>query len=184
MKQEVQEWFDVWWKNLPKHHFTSNNKGSRAECVKEIEKLNPDNELRNHIDWYTRELTLRTAKMKSANIKVAGWKHAVRLIRYRFFEDDLPSVASEKERVAASLCQCGNKTGWKDLCWDCYDKINPNQAIIGADELKQRFIDNGLFHDETKAERTERCRQFAVPRLRAILGGGRQANGVGEVHGK
>ena len=61
------EWFEKWWAGLPKHNLTSQNKGSKAECRIEIKKLKPDDKLRDHIDWYTRERTYRYAKMKNTH---------------------------------------------------------------------------------------------------------------------
>ena len=113
----TKDWFEQWWRELPKHHFTSNNKGSKAECLREIEKLAPDEKLREHITWYFKELTLRTAKLKSKDIKVAGWRHAVRLVRYKCWEDDLPSIANEIEKVAAAKCQCGSDVNILDKCY-------------------------------------------------------------------
>ena len=164
----VEEWFDRWWQDLPKHHFTSQNKGSKAECRKEVLKLAPDEELRDKIDWYTRELTLRTAKMKSMDIKVAGWKHAVRLIRYRFFEDDLPSISTAREKVVSSKCACGADTYIVDKCWACHD-LTDKAVAERKQMLKDTFIKNGLLHDESKEERTKRCREFAVPRMARLL---------------
>ena len=176
----LEDWFSKWWQDLPKHHFTSQNKGSRAECLKEVQKLNPDEELRDHIDWFTRERALRCAKMKSKDIKIAGWKHAVRLIKYRFWDDDLESISTEREKVASSKCSCGADTVIVNRCGKCHDAQSADnktrQALI-RDNLKSIGMDK--HGDETNQEYFARCREHTVPRLarlraqRGMAGNGR-----------
>ena len=152
----LEDWFEKWWFSLPKHHFTSNNKGSKARCLQEVKKLNPDQELRDKIDWYTRELTLRTTRIKQEGMRVAGWKHAERLIRYTFWIDELPSVSDSREKVESSMCSCGKKTQITNQCWDCYEKDHPRSDF----NLRGEFIRLGLMHNESTTERKERCRDW------------------------
>ena len=162
----TKEWFDKWWAELPKHHFTSQNKGSRAECLREIEKLAPDEKLRAHISWFTSELALRTAKMKSKDIKVAGWRHAVRLIRYRFFEDDLPSIATEQAKIESTKCECGNDATIENTCWSCRESTDP-QHKAHMQYLYDTLVSQGLGVNEfpTKADWITACKERTIPRL-------------------
>lgn len=184
MNKEQKSWAEKWWRDLPKHHFTSFNKGSKAECMKEIEKLNPDQKLMEHIDWYTRELTLRTARLKSAGIKVAGWKHAVRLIKYRFFEDDLVNVESEKKVKAdgenCRLCDRPMKYGAVPahlkylypndlrLCEYHYEKA------VGRGNMERNraaLKNEGLYYDQfaTAKECIAACKERVLPRLKTAV---------------
>ena len=173
--------FELFWQTYPLDLCT--RRGSKAKAKVIFDKLQED--MQKQVTINLRELMRADRALKKAGQFVARWPMDTTWLNGERWHDIDDLKPSEARAVGAKTCQfCDQPTGWKNLCWDHYDEFNPNQAIIGADELKQRFIDNGLFHDETKAERTERCRQFAVPRLRAILGGGRQTNGVGEVHGK
>ena len=166
---DTETWFEQWWRELPKRHFTSQNKGSKAECRREIEKLAPDEKLREHISWYTKELALRTAKMKSKDIKVAGWRHAVRLIRYRFYEDDLPSVATQKEQIAATKCQCGNDVTITDKCWSCHESTDP-QHKAHMQKLYDNLVSQGLGINKfpNKAAWIQACREKTIPRLQKL----------------
>jgi hypothetical protein len=166
MSSELQSWFDQWWIDLPKKHFTSQNKGNRAECWSEVQKLAPDEKLREHISWYTRELTLRTAKMKSKDIKVSGWRHAVRLIRYRFFEDDLPSISNEIEKVAATKCECGKDATIQNKCWGCHESTDP-QHKTHMHWLYDTLVEQGLGIKEfpDKAAWIQACKERTIPRL-------------------
>ena len=158
MSADIESWFSRWWQDLPKHHFTSQNKGSRAECLKEVQKLAPDEELRDKIDWYTRELALRTAKMKSKDIKVAGFKHACRLIKYKFWDDDLPSISTERDKVAAKRCsKCDADATWQNLCWKHYDELHADKCVFSGEYMKERFIADGNLHKESKRDRAARC---------------------------
>ena len=166
---DTETWFEQWWKDLPKHHFTSGNKGSKAKCLIEIEKLAPDEKLREHITWYTKELALRTAKLKSKDIKVAGFRHAERLIKYRFFEDDLPSVATEREKIVSDKCtgvNCNNDATITDKCWQCHESTDPQHKThmrMLYDNLVQQGLGIKEFPD--KAAWIQACREKTIPRL-------------------
>ena len=163
MTEDTGIWFEQWWNELPKHHFTSYNKGSKAECLKEIEKLDPNEKLRAHITWYTKELALRTAKMKSRNIKVAGWRHAVRLIRYRFYEDDLPSIVTEQAKIASTKCQCGRDTEIVNQCWDCYQKTSVEYKKH-RQHLANKAVEIGTMirEGERREDWHARCKDFCI----------------------
>ena len=160
---DTKTWFETWWKELPKHHFTSQNKGSRAECLREIEKLAPDEKLREHITWYTKELTLRTAKMKSKDIRVAGFKHACRLIKYAFWEDDLPSIATEQAKIAADKCECGHDATILNKCWKCFNKTSKAHK-----EHRQWLADQAvkigtmIREGESREAWYARCKDFCI----------------------
>lgn len=189
-REIILQWFENWWRDLPKHHFTSMNKGSKRQCSDEVLKLKPNEELRQHIDWYTRELTLRTARMKSAGIRVAGWKHACRLIKNAFWEDDLPNplaektAANAKEACCVSGCEEAVKYGsvpdhlrgvYKSdlrLCEEHYEaQIGKQNTELNRQALKNK----GLWHDkfDTREAWYAACRADSVPRLKKALLGSR-----------
>ena len=167
MTSDTSAWFEQWWIELPKHHFTSHNKGSKAECLKEIEKLDPDEKLMEHITWFTRERALRTAKLKQKNIKVAGWKHAVRLVKYRFWDDDLESVATEQAKIAATQCsECENDATIQGKCWSCRESTDP-QYQDHMQWLYDTLVSQGLGVNEfpDKAAWITACKERTIHRL-------------------
>ena len=157
MTKELDEWFEFWWKSLPSRHFTSQNKGSKAEAKMEIGKLNPDTELREKIMWYTKERALRYAKM-GRDHKLPGWRHAVRLVRYRFWDDELPNAGdTETKRENVQFCECKAPATHLNKCERCHfgesDKerdrmLYANLVGIGLAKLKS----------ETKNEYANRCK--------------------------
>jgi len=169
----LEDWFEKWWFSLPKHHFTSNNKGSKAECWIEVKKLAPDQELRGKIEWYTRELTLRTTRLKQAGMKVAGWKHAVRLVKYSFWINDLPSVSDAKEKAEATKCSCGADVAIAHKCSRCYQATSQDhkdrmQSLY--DELKRIGLGKG--ENESKADWIARCKDFALENMGGAINKG------------
>lgn len=116
------KWFLAWWGILPTHLFTSRTKGSREEAWKEWKKLNPDRELCATIGEYTKKREKHWQAEIDRNVKMTSWKHAVRLLRYRFWEDDeILESGHKRERGAMDLCACGNEiTHASGTCWTCY----------------------------------------------------------------
>lgn len=159
---ELETWFEKWWKDLPKHHFTSTNKGSRAECLAEVKKLNPDKELQDKITWYTRERTLRYAKMRDSHT-LPGWKHACRLIKYRFWEDDLPNSGDSDAQRVSNACACGKPTEILDKCGECYDKTSQHYAKQ-KELLREGWKKTGIPKCATAAEQAIACRDWLLKR--------------------
>ena len=80
------------------------------------------------------------------------------------------------------LCNCGNRLQVANECWICYDKRT------GAKQARDKLLNDNLAaiglarrEGESKHDHATRCKQYTLPRLKRILGGGRQANGVVEV---
>ena len=147
--------FDIWWQTLDPHLHTSNSKGSKALAKQAWDKLSPDEKLVEHILWYTREKLRQDRKLKSQGSFVGNWPHAVRLIKNRFWEDEL--LQSEQiEKLPKSKCKCGKKAEIGNLCGICYDKkvTDPWKAIRKAEAERLDLVRG------TKRETIERCKSF------------------------
>jgi len=119
-------WFIAWWQLLPTRLFTSKTKGSREEAWTQWKKLNPDRDLTAIIGAYTKKREKHWQSEIDRGVKMVSWKHAVRLLRYRFWEDDEQFTSSAKrERGALDLCGCGNQVDHLNKCWRCFDAAKP-----------------------------------------------------------
>ena len=165
----LEDWFEKWWMMLPKRHFTSQNKGSKREAWLELKKLGPDEALREKIMWHTTEMTRRTDKMRKMDAKVAPWKHAVRLLRYRFWDDELPAISEEREKAESRKCDCGRPVAVVDLCNACYDKTRPDPF---ARERRSAGERHGTLRQsgEPKQAYNARCRAWCKSNARRVLG--------------
>lgn len=155
---ELRDWFESWWLTLPKELFTSQSKGSKAEAWIQVEKLAPDKELQEKIMWYTRERMLRDRKRRRQDIKIAPWKHAVRLIRHRFWEDELPDTRPDQNQAELTKCACGQPANIGRVCWDCYEKINgdPWKATRKAELVRLGLAKPG----QDRKQVIESCKQY------------------------
>jgi len=152
--------FESWWQSLDKRLHTSNNKGSKAEARNEWDKLKPDEDLVRRIMSYTAEKKRQDWKIIKAGGKTSPWKHAVRLIRYRFWEDELPSTMGELQKLEKSRCACGNEAKWKNLCWQCYDKAH-RETDWRCTARKARLSELGLVQaGMSKGDVIESCRTW------------------------
>ena len=180
MKEEITEWFNATFWPLYPSDLAHGKKGPKSVALKSMLKIAPDEDMRQDIINKLRVLVRSAKTEKRCGKEPDRWPFASTWInqeRWTAVEDmKMPSTITDKR--VCSTDGCNRPVGWKTLCWSCYDDQNPNQAIVTAEDLKNRFIENGLFHDESKADRTKRCKEFAVPRIRA-LAGGRQGNRVG-----
>ena len=127
IESQQGKWFLAWWGILPTHLFTSKNRGSREEAWKEWKKLSPDRELCSIIGEYTKKRHKHWQDEIDRNVKMTSWKHAVRLLRYRFWEDDeILESKPKRERGGLDKCGCGNDVEHASgQCWACYDARPP-----------------------------------------------------------
>jgi hypothetical protein len=123
------KWFLAWWGILPTHLFTGNSKGSRQEAWLEWKKLSPDRDLCKKIGEYTKEREQAWNQLKSTGDTVPKWKQAVRLLKYQFWQDELPKLKYKRSPGAANLCKCGSEVehGGYGCCWRCYDNLHGNK---------------------------------------------------------
>ena len=120
--------FEEFWNYLPKDLM---NKGSKAEARKEWEKLKPDAETCINMKKFIDVKAQVDRKRKNNQEFVPNWRHGCRLLKFRFWEDDLPEVKHERARGALDMCQCGSPIdhGGYKCCWKCYDlKFGNTQA--------------------------------------------------------
>ena len=122
----LEDWFNTWWITLDSKLFTSKSKGSRAKAKELWDKLNPDKELFDKIMWFTREKMRQDRKLIADGVFVAPWKHAERLIRHRFWEDELLQSEDINQLKEGVQCACGQKAQWGKICWKCYGKTHPD----------------------------------------------------------
>jgi hypothetical protein len=157
--------FSLFWETYPKD--LCNRPGSRQEAEKSWNKIGSD--IQAQIIVNMRELMRVDRKVRKTG---AGrpewvWPMATTWLNQARWQDiesikqtaDMPTDARE--------CDCGNIAAHKGKCWACYDENNPANDLRMAN-LKDIFIKNGLLHEETRAERTERCKDFL--RQRGYLG--------------
>ena len=124
-EQESQQgkWFLAWWAILPAYLFTGKSKGSREEAWLEWKKLSPDRELCKTIGEYTKEREKVWKELSGGDKHMPPWKQAVRLLKYRFWDDEMPKTKYKRSPGAAGLCKCGNPIdhGGYGICWKCYE---------------------------------------------------------------
>jgi hypothetical protein len=121
----MPELFDQYWKSLPTDLFTSQCKGSKAQARTEWDKLKPDKALFDIIMEHTKAKESVDRDQRRQNKFVTPWKHVCRLLKYKYYEDDLPKV-KKNHACAPNKCRCGcggkvDHAGY-GLTWACYDK--------------------------------------------------------------
>jgi len=47
-----------------------------------------------------------------------------RLLKYRFFDDELPDTRPEQQESVVAVCECGSVAQINKSCWSCYDQRN------------------------------------------------------------
>ena len=118
------KWFLAWWAILPAYLFTGKSEGSREEAWLEWKKLNPDRELCKEIGEYTKERERIWKELSGGDQRMPPWKQAVRLLKYSFWDDDLPQTRYKRNPGALGGCkECGKPIEHSStfLCWGCYD---------------------------------------------------------------
>ena len=123
--------------------------------------------------WFTREKLRQDRKLKSQGAFVAVWPHAVRLIRYKFWEDEL--LQSEQiEKLPRSKCKCGERAEIGNQCGNCFDKTHkdPWLELRKAEAFRQDLVRS------TKSETIARCKQFLreTGMLGKVLDGGKKVS--------
>ncbi len=83
------EKFDLFWKSLVEWQGA---KGTKREALTEFEKINPDDDLlKIMIDGYQRQVE-HSKRLKSLGQFSANFKHVCRWVRYREWENEIPSL--------------------------------------------------------------------------------------------
>lgn len=120
----MSDLFEEYWRSLPVDLFTSQSKGSKAQARTEWVKLKVDANLYKVIIDYTKEKESIDRERRRTGDFVSPWKHVCRLLKYRYFEDDLPKTRYKKNPGAKDLCGCGEPIEHSSTftCWDCYTK--------------------------------------------------------------
>jgi hypothetical protein len=155
------EQFEVFWQTYPAD--LCNRKGSRQEAEKKWNKI--DAEIQSQIIINMRELMRVDRKVKKSGAGRAEWvwPMATTWLNQARWNDIQDIKQSADMPTDSRKCECGNNADHKSQCWDCYSKDRPDN-----NGLKDIFIKNGLLHEESKAERTKRCKDFL--RQRGYLG--------------
>jgi len=145
--------FTIFWETYPKD--LCNRAGSKQEAQKKWDKI--DKSLHEQIVVNMRELMRvdRKVKKSGANRPEWVWPMATTWLNQARWEDIESIKQSHEMPTDVRKCSCGHPAEITDKCWNCYDK---NQMDKWG--LKDEFIKNGLLHRESKAERTERCKEF------------------------
>ena len=165
--EEITEWFNKEWWPLYPNDLSHGKKGPKTVALKSMLKLNPDDEMRQSIINKMRVLIRAGKTEKRCGKDPDRWPFASTWInqeRWNGVEDmAMPSTITD-----ARKCACGADTDIVNQCWSCHDRTD--KAVTARKQmLKDKFIENGLLHDESKAERTKRCREFAVPKMARLL---------------
>ena len=179
----ITEWFNTTWWPLYPSDLSHGKKGPKTVALKAMLKLNPSEDMMQDILNKMRVLIRAAKTEKRCGKEPDRWPFASTFInqeRWSAIEDmKMPSTITDKRKC--SVDGCNNDVGWKTICWKHYDELHADKCLVTKTDLRDNFIAEGLFHDESKTERTKRCREFTVPRLRHLLEASRQANGLGKV---
>lgn len=161
----MEDSFEIWWMTLDKNLHTSRNKGSKQEARLEWGKLKPDEKLIEKIMWYTREKIRQDRGIVKRGGKICYWKHAVRLLRYKFWEDGLMDSAEISEVVNVDKCACGQAAQIGKECFSCYDDRTGEKGRRDA-LLKDHLINLDLWKkpDESRQDWNARCKAFVTSR--------------------
>ena len=164
-QQELKAWFERWWSRLPTPLFTSKNKGNKKRCYKQVEDLNPDQELRDKIDTYTQEKSRAWKKLIADGVRVDPWQHAERMIKNEFWDDDLPCISEAKQTGIISTIAC-DETGCVELRHGpAYTKCSVHQALSISEQngdtqlLRDKYKQLKL-HKLTPADMVKRCKKL------------------------
>ena len=143
--------FSVFWETFPAD--LCNRKGSRQDAEKKWNKI--DATTQDQIIINMRELMRVDSKVKKSG---AGrpewvWPMATTWLNQARWEDIESIKQSADTPENRQKCGCGEPAQITNKCWDCYKSEEKY-------DLKEIFIKNELLHNESKAERTERCKEF------------------------
>ena len=90
-KADLDEKFNEFWKGLDQWH---GKKGNKQEALREFKKINPSDELINKMISGYQDQVRYSDKLKSLNQFSELFKHVCRWLKYRGWEDDVPSLDS------------------------------------------------------------------------------------------
>ena len=140
--------FSTFWETYPKD--LCNRAGSKQEAQKVWDKITEDKE---QIIVNIRELMRVDRKVKKTSTNKSDWiwPMAVTWLRQARWQDIESIKQTADMPLDVKTCSCSKPVQIVNQCWDCYGYTN-------RWGLKDEFIKNGLLHDESKAERTERCK--------------------------
>ena len=115
--------FEDFWKSIPRD---MGPKGSKFEANKEWDKLKPDEELCKTIAKFMVDKAEIDRAKRNQDQFVPNWKHTCRLLKTRFWMDDLEKPKGVREQGALKNCsKCRDKpidhSGY-GLCFKCYDR--------------------------------------------------------------
>ena len=114
--------FEEFWKSIPRD---MGPKGSKFEANKEWDKLKPDTDLCKVIAEYMVQKADIDRQKRNQGVFVANWKHTVRLLKQRFWMDELELPKYKREPGAMKNCNdCHSKAvdhAGYGICWACYD---------------------------------------------------------------
>ena len=161
---EEKDMFEQFWKTYPID--LCSRRGSKPKAKKIFDSI--DEEMKKQIIVNMRELMRVDRAVKKAGDFVSRWPMVTTWLNGERWEDICDIKQSHQMPVDRRKCSCGADTEIVDKCWACHDLVDP--AVAKRKQiLKDKFIENGLFHDESKEDRTKRCREFAVPKMARLL---------------
>jgi len=145
--------FNTFWQTYPSD--LCNRPGSKQEAQKKWDKI--DKSLHEQIITNMRELMRVDRKVKKSG---AGrpewvWPMATTWLNQARWQDIESIKQSHDMPVDKTMCSCGQPAEITSKCWACHDKSQPDKW-----GLKDEFIKNGLLFQESKQERTERCKDY------------------------
>ena len=148
----VEKWFnEVFWPLYP-NDLARGKKGPKTVALKSMIKLAPDEDKRNDIIGKLRVL-IRSARLeKKVGQDPDRWPFASTWINQERW-DSVEDMAQPSSIVDKRQCTCGKPVEIKNQCWECHGY--PNRW-----NLKDEFIKNGLLFQESKQERTQRCKDY------------------------
>ena len=153
--------FTQFWSAYPKD-LCHKRKGGLPVARTSWEKMKNDagvvmnDDEKQHVLICMREMMRYDRGLLKRGEKVDRWPHASTFLnqeRWRGIEDIRPG---DNHGNRPDMCACGAPTGITNQCWDCYKRDNPGNDF----DLKGEFIKNELMHNESTAERKERCKDW------------------------
>ena len=145
------ETFDIFWQTYPND--LCNRKGSRKVAEEKYNKI--DSETQAQILVNMRELMRTDRQCKKMNEFVPKWPMVSTWLNQARWEDIHDIRQSQDMPIDKTMCSCGEQAEITSKCWVCYDKDQPDKW-----GLKDEFIKNNLLHQESKEERTKRCKDY------------------------
>jgi len=127
-EEKLEVWFEKFWQTYPTD-LCLKKKGPRTRAWAYIEKLNPDQDLRNKIMVNLRELINYYRTEKRVYGKTDRWAFASTWIKEEQWENirDIQEMPSElKTKLNGDNCACGKKATIQGKCDACWDRGSPD----------------------------------------------------------